>query len=245
MIPSVLAVAGLDPTAAAGLLADVDAIRAAGGVPRVACTAITAQTDAEVRTVHPVDGELLRQQIAAAGAVQAVKVGMLGSAAVVEALVAAIDAGLPRPVLDPVLVASAGQLLLDPAGAVLLRSHLVQRCAAITPNLAEASALTGLEVADEAGMTDACRALVDAGCGLAVVTGGHLPGALVDVALVAGEAAPVRVERERVPGSARGTGCRFSAFIATRLALGDAPLEAVAAAGDFVAGYVASVSRRS
>lgn len=245
MIPSVLTVAGLDPTGAAGLLADTEAIRAAGGVPRVACTALTAQTDAEVRAVHPVDGELLHQQIAAAGAVQGVKVGMLGSSAVVQALVEAIDEGLPRPVLDPVLAASAGKPLLDAGGVALLRSQLVQRCAAITPNLAEAAVLTGLEVTDEAGMADASRALVDAGCGLAVVTGGHLAGALVDLVLVAGESSPVRVLRERAPGSARGTGCRFSAFLATRLAHGDAPLDAVAAAGDFVAGYVAGVIRRS
>jgi hydroxymethylpyrimidine/phosphomethylpyrimidine kinase len=238
VIPAVLAVAGLDPTGGAGLLADAEAIRAAGGVPRVACTALTAQDDMAVRAVEPVGGPFLRQQIAAAGPVAAVKVGMLGTAAVAEALVAAIDEGLPRPVIDPVLAASAGQHLLDRAGLRVLRTQLLQRAAAITPNLAEATTLTGIQVRDPTTMEDACRALVHAGCGLAVVTGGHLAGGLIDVVLVAGQPRPVRLERTRVPGSARGTGCRFSAYLATRLALGDDPVEAVRAAGEHVAAYV-------
>ncbi len=242
--PRVLAVAGLDPTGGAGLLADVEAVRAAGGLPLVACAALTAQGPAGVTGILPVSEEFLRLQIETLGPVDACKTGMLGAADAAALVADLVGAGvLPRPVVDPVSRSSSGHPLLDDGGAAVLRARLLPAARAVTPNLAEAGALTGMAVDTPAAMEDAARALVDLGVGMAVVTGGHLPGDLVDVGMCAGDSAPWRVARPRVPGTARGTGCRFASALATYLARGDAPREAVAAAGALVARHVVAWPR--
>lgn len=238
MIPAVLSVAGLDPSAGAGLIADAEAIRAAGGLPRTACAALTAQGPGGVLGVQPVPVAFVGAQLDAVGPVDAVKTGMLGTAPVVEMIAARVAAGqLSRPVIDPVVWASSGLELLDAAGREVLRRELLPLAAVITPNLAEAAWLTGRAVVTVAQMEDAARALVDGGCDAAVIKGGHLDGAVVDVVLSRGEAIQ-RIERPREPGTTRGTGCRFASFLATRLAAGDPLRLAADLAGAFVATHV-------
>ena len=225
------------------MLADVDAVRAAGGCPFAVCAALTAQGERGVSGVQPIFGDFVAAQIVALGRVDAVKTGMLGTASAVDALVALLDRGeLPPPVVDPVVESSSGHALIGRDGAERIRSELVTRAAAVTPNLDEAAWLTGRDVETPDQMEDAARALVDAGWPLAVVTGGHLRDELVDVVMTRAAVAPVRLVRRRVRGSARGTGCRFASFLATRLAVADEPIVAVELAGDFVARHVASSS---
>jgi len=239
--PRVLCVGGLDPSGGAGLIADAEAVRAAGGRPGVVCAALTAQGPGGALGVQPVAADFLDAQIRAVGVVDGFKTGMLGTAAVVELIAQQVEDGtLPRPVVDPVVRASSGLELLDASGRDALRRTLLPCAAVVTPNLDEAAWLTGRDVRDVAGMEDAARALLDRGCGAAVITGGHLDGALVDV--LATGADVMRLARVRVPGTARGTGCRFAAFLATRLAAGDVMAAAAVAAGLFVAAHVTDVS---
>jgi len=241
--PLVLVVAGLDPSAGSGLIADVDAVRAAGGRPAAVCAALTAQGGRGVQGVLPVFGDFVTAQINALDPANAVKTGMLGTGSAVEALLALLDQGaIPPPVVDPVVESSSGHALLDRAGAERVRTALVPLAAAVTPNLDEAAWLTGREVETPEQMEDAARALTDAGCALAVITGGHLRGDMVDVVMARGSGAPVRLPRQRVPGTARGTGCRFASFLATCLARGDEPVVAAQLAGDYVARHVQTVS---
>ena len=232
-----LIVAGLDPSGGAGLLADVEAIRAAGGTPLAVCAALTAQGDQGVRAVRPVSGEFVGEQIEALGPVDAFKIGMLGTLSVAGALLRRLDR-LPTPVVDPVVRSTSGHALLDGEGAALLRDEIVPRALAVTPNLAEAAWLTGRVVETVPQMAAAAAALLDAGCRIAVVTGGHLEGPVVDVVATAGTE-PVQIRRERLPGSLRGTGCRFASYLATRLAQGDDPVTAAEAAGRHVARAIA------
>ncbi len=237
--PTVLTIAGLDPGAGAGLIADVEAIRACGGRPRVACAALTAQ-GSEVRGAFAVEPSLIEQQARSVAPVDGAKTGMLPGERIVERVVFLIVQGvIPAPVVDPVQQASSGMLLIDEQAGKRVRQSLLPRAAAVTPNLAEAAWLTGRDVDTVAQMEDAARALVDAGVGLAVITGGHLDGALIDVGLGPGDDAPWQLLRRRVAGTARGTGCRFSAALATHLARGEEPRAAVERAGEYVASYVA------
>lgn len=238
MIPAVSSVAGLDPSSGAGLIADAEAIRAAGGSPRTICSALTAQGLGGALGVEPVTAAFVEAQLDAVGPVDALKTGMLGTAAVVEVVVSRVaDGRLVRPVVDPVVRASSGLELLDAAGREVLRRTLAPLAAVITPNLDEAAWLTGRRVTTVAQMEDAARALLDLGCGAAVVKGGHLAGAVVDVAL-GRDGEILRIERPREPGTARGTGCRFASFLATRLAAGDSLRRAASGAGAFVADHV-------
>lgn len=237
--PSVLVVAGLDPSGGAGLLADVDAVRAAGGRPCAVCAALTAQGDRGVGGIQPIFGDFVQAQIKALGPMDAAKTGMLGSASAVEALLSLLDLGeIPAPVVDPVVHSSSGHPLIDGAGAELIRRDLLVRSAAVTPNLSEAAWLSGRAVERVDQMEDAARALVDAGCPVVVITGGHLRGELLDVVMLQGASAPRLLVRHRVSGTARGTGCRFASFLAARLALGDDPVDAVEQAGDHVAHHI-------
>jgi hydroxymethylpyrimidine/phosphomethylpyrimidine kinase len=237
--PRVLALGGLDPGGGAGLLADASAIKAAGGQPLTACAALTAQGDEGVDGIFPVPAEFLDLQLRHLTPVAAVKTGVLWSVEVIDWLAARVRGGaLPPPVVDPVMRASSGGLLLEPDGVRALRRHLVRRARAVTPNLVEAGVLLRRRVESPDQMEDAARALVDAGAMLAVITGGHLTEELIDVGMSRNDGAPWRVRRQRVPGSARGTGCRFAAALATHLAQGLDDREAVTRAGELVADHV-------
>jgi hydroxymethylpyrimidine/phosphomethylpyrimidine kinase len=179
-----------------------------------------------VHDVMVVPPAFVRAQIDAVLAdvsVDAVKTGMLGSAAVVAAVADALAAHrVRRLVVDPVLHASGGRPLLGRGGAQALLQRLVPLAEVVTPNLAEASVLVGFPVRDVRAMEAAARALVAAGARAAVVTGGHLGGDPVDVALVDGVVH--RLRAARIAGrSPHGTGCTFAATIAAERAK-DVPL---------------------
>lgn len=232
-VPSALTIAGSDSGGGAGIQADLKTFAARGVYGTCALTAVTAQDTRSVHAISVLPAALVRAQIDAVlddlGA-DAVKTGMLGSAAVVVAVADALAAHrIRRLVVDPVLHASGGRPLLARGGAVALWRHLLPLAEVVTPNLLEASMLVGFPVRDVRAMEAAARALVAAGARAAVVTGGHLVGDAIDVVLVDGRVH--RLRGRRVPGETpHGTGCTFAAAIAAERAKDVALLDAIRAA---------------
>lgn len=247
--PGVLVIGGLDSSGGAGVLRDAEAVARLGGVARVAVTAVTAQTDRAVLDVHPVPPATLRAQIAAAlqqGPVAAVKIGMLGTAAAVREVVAALPCELPW-VVDPVLAASSGAPLLEADALAVLLDTLLPRATLVTPNLPELAALAARCRPDAAGAgaDEAVQALLAHAPAL-LVKGGHAPAAARVIDRLYRRDAPMReFAAARHPFALRGTGCLLSSLIATALAGGD-PLEAaVSRARAALAGWFEAQARRA
>jgi len=206
-----------------------------------AVTALTVQNTEGVKALYPIDPAILRvslQALMADGQVRAVKIGMLANRANAQVVGEFLEAYPALPaILDPVLRSSSGTALLDQDGYEFLRDHLLTRATLVTPNLAEASALTGLEVENLEEMKAAARRLLDLGARAVVVTGGHLEKA-VDV-FAEGSAALETFVADRVkPDNTHGTGCTFSSAIAANIASGRHLREAVVLAKAYVAGAI-------
>jgi hydroxymethylpyrimidine/phosphomethylpyrimidine kinase len=244
MTPIGLTIAGSDSGGGAGIQADLKTFQAFGVFGTSAITAITVQNTLGVEGVHLVPLETVRAQITAIATdlpPAAFKTGMLGSAALVETVAAAIrEHGLSGFVLDPVMVATSGHRLLDADAEAGLREILLPLATIVTPNLEEAAILVSRPVRDLAGMRGAAEELVALGAGAALVKGGHLEnGVLVDV-LFDGERMR-EWSRPRIDTtSTHGTGCTLSAAIAAGLAHGRPLGEAVDDALDFVNRAIAS-----
>ncbi len=235
--PVALTIAGSDPSGGAGLQADLKTFAAFGVYGAAVVTSITVQNTMEVRDRLDLDAALVTAQLAAVQDdldVAAAKTGLLGTAAQVDALAAHLRARpLPFLVVDPVLVATAGQALTDGGTLAALRARLLPLAALVTPNLSEASALVGRPVQDLTGMRDAARALVDLGAAAALVKGGHLPGSARDVLCEAGVLHELDAERVHV-GRTHGAGCTLAAAVTAMLASGASLPNAVAAAKRYV-----------
>ena len=211
--PVVLTIAGFDPSSGAGVTADIKTI-AAHGCYGIACiTAMTVQSTRGVSRTEPVSGRLITgtlEELASDIDFRAVHIGMLGSAEAVQAVARFLTKAKPRNVvLDPVLKSSSGALLLEQRGIDLMIERLFPLAAVITPNVDEASALTGIPVFDLDGMQAAAKALHSAGAKAVVVTGGHLERA-VDLFSVkrSGRVALQRFQSPRIQSrSTHGTGC--------------------------------------
>lgn len=232
--PVALTIAGSDCSAGAGLQADLKTFQHFGVHGLTAVTCIVSETANCVRQVHPVPVALVCDQIALlldSFPVAAVKTGMLFSAAHVRA-VAGVLAGYPgiTVVVDPVMIASTGDALLEPEAVALYQELLLPLARLITPNLPEAERLLGAAIADAAGLESAARTLA-ARYGTAVLLkGGHLAGPdCLDFLVADGEEFHFTAPRLDLPGS-HGTGCTLAAAVAARLALGEPLPAAVAAA---------------
>jgi hydroxymethylpyrimidine/phosphomethylpyrimidine kinase len=236
--PAVLSIAGSDSGGGAGIQADLKAFARCGVHGMTAITALTAQNTVGVTGVHTVPPAFIVEQVRAVAAdigVDAVKIGMLGTAETVAAVAEALDllpAGTPI-VIDPVMVAESGAVLLDDAARAALVERLLPRATVITPNLPEARVLA----ADpDAGAEQLARALHALGPAAVVVTGGHREEA-TDV-FFDGERVRL-IPGERHPGgAAHGSGCTHSSALAAHLALGLEPLAAAQAAKRIAAGAV-------
>lgn len=252
-IPNVLSIAGSDPSGGAGVQGDLKTFSALGAYGMAVVTALTAQNTTGVTGIHDVPADFVARQIDAVLAdvrVDAVKIGMVASAANVDAIVDAlarrVNPDAPRPaVVDPVMVAKGGHLLLDPEAVAVLRDRLVPAATILTPNIPEAAVLLGAPEAstiDE--MRDAARALFALGPAIVYVKGGHLPGAprrLVDV--VFDGHAMIELESEWIDTArTHGTGCALSSAIAALLPRCADPLDAVRGAHAFVARAIAASS---
>ena len=239
-----LTIAGSDSGGGAGIQADLRTFAAHGLHGCSAIAAVTAQNSTGVRDYVALSPPMVVAQIEAVAEdmpLAAAKTGMLANAGIVEAVADAVARlRLPNLVVDPVMVAKSGDRLLDAAAERAYLDHLLGVASVLTPNLPEAEALLGRPVRDLAGMREAARALHTLGPRVVVVKGGHLSGDAVDV-YFDGE----RLEELRAPRidtrNTHGTGCTFSAAIASRLALGDDPLSAVAGAKE----YLTEAIRRS
>jgi hydroxymethylpyrimidine/phosphomethylpyrimidine kinase len=243
-IPVALTIAGSDSGGGAGIQADLKTFHAFGVFGTSALTAITAQNTLGVRAVHAIPGQIVREQIAAVASdftVTAVKSGMLATRELVELVADAIQAErLNNYVLDPVMVASSGDRLLDEDALSAITERLLPLSIVVTPNLDEARVLTGIVVDDVASMRAAAAQLVARGAHAALVKGGHLRGSPVLDVLLIGDSYQL-FERERIDtDSTHGTGCTLSAAIAAGLARGRPLQRAVADALDFVQRAIAS-----
>ncbi len=235
----VLVIAGSDPSGGAGVQADVKTVTALGGYAATAITALTVQNTKGVAGFDPVSPALIRAQIDAVmddvGA-DAVKIGMIGDDNAAQAVVEALDAwarAIPV-VIDPVLAATGGEALARDGVAQTLRAHLVPRATLMTPNIDEAAALTGLEVCDRETMIAAGRAMVNAGAGAVLATGGHLPGSTIEDILVTDGGVDV-FETDRIETtSTHGTGCTLASACAVGLAQGLPLAQAVERAVGYV-----------
>jgi hydroxymethylpyrimidine/phosphomethylpyrimidine kinase len=229
MMFRVLTIAGSDSGGGAGIEADIKTISALGGYACTAITAITAQNTLGVFGVHPLPADFVRLSIetvlADIGA-DAIKLGMLTNEAIIRAVAACLPAGLPV-VLDPVMVATSGAVLLPDAAILALREFLIPRAAIVTPNLPEAAKLTGLPVATEAQKIAAGRALLGMGTKAALIKGGHGTGDILTDYLVTAEAVEAISLPRLLTKNTHGTGCTLASAIATGLAQGMTLLDAV------------------
>ena len=239
--PVALTIAGSDSGGGAGIQADLATFAALGVHGASAVTAVTAQTGQGVSAVHEVPASVVGEQVRKVCSdleVHAVKTGMLASADIVHAVAAALAVcGFLNLVVDPVMVASSGARLLDSGGAAALAEELVPLALVVTPNLAEAAVLSGLEVRGLAQMREAAVVLHRMGPPWVLVTGGHLAGRPVD--LLSGNGEVVELDAERVLGAdVHGTGCVLSAAVTAHLALGASVPDAVRLAKAFVTGAI-------
>src|SRR5262245_40613139 len=174
---TVLTIAGSDSSAGAGIQADLKTFAALNVYGACAITAVTAQSTSGVMAVEPLTADLVTAQIeAVAGdmAIHATKTGMLATAAIVEAVVAAIEElELPLVVVDPVLVSTSGRRLLDEDGVSALTTKLLRLARVVTPNVPEAEALSGRRITSLATARDAARRIRDFGAAAVLITGGH------------------------------------------------------------------------
>ena len=220
--PVILTIAGFDPSGGAGTAADLKTFAAHNCYGVAAITALTIQNTQGVTAVYAVDPLQLKEcleSLSADGNLRAVKIGMLANRANAEIVAEFLDANADLPsVLDPVLRSSSAFDLVDPEGLEFMRTQLFRRVNAITPNLAEASVLTGLKAEGLEGMKAAARSLVELGARVAVVTGGHLDRP-TDV-YFDGVHCETFVGDHVRPANTHGTGCAFSSAIAANLALG-------------------------
>lgn len=235
----VLIIAGSDSGGGAGIQADIKAVSAMGGFAMTAVTAITVQNTLGVTGIHAIPQSIVADQMRAVlrdlGA-DAIKTGMLASASLIETVADVLEAEAPDAplVLDPVMVATSGDALVDDTAADAIRSRLVPRAALITPNIPEAQRLTGLSIDDLDAQIAAAEALIEAGARAALVKGGHMSGAVLRDVLVSPRGLQI-FERERLDTPhTHGTGCTLASAIAGLIARGHALPDAVSRAGDYL-----------
>ena len=244
--PRVLTIAGSDSGGGAGIQADLKTFAALGCYGMSAITALTAQNTQGVRAIHGVPADFLKEQIAAVVediGVDAVKIGMLHAPEIVRAVAWAIDTyRLERVVLDPVMVATSGDALIENSTVAVLVEELFPRATVVTPNLDEAALLLGRPVREVDELESACADLLAKGAKAVLLKGGHLGGdMLADVLAIAGEPAAYwqRPSGPRIASrNVHGTGCTLSSAIAAHLALGYTLEEAVQAGHGYIRGAI-------
>jgi hydroxymethylpyrimidine/phosphomethylpyrimidine kinase len=239
-LPVVLTIAGSDSGGGAGIQADLKTMLALGVHGMSVVCAVTAQNSTGVQGYWELPVEAIRAQLDSVlgdiGA-QAIKTGMLASAAIVHAVSDALSV-VPAPiVVDPVAVSKHGDPLLSPGTMEAVNDRLLPLATVVTPNLPEAELLTGERISSEAGMRAAAEKIFARGPRWVLVKGGHLEGRPVD--LLYGGDKVIRYPGERISSvHTHGTGCTLASAIASFLALGESVPAAVAAAKEYVSGAI-------
>jgi len=218
----VLTIAGSDSGGGAGIEADIKTISALGGFAMTAITAVTAQNTLGVAGVHALPAEFVKlsiQTVLSDLGVDAIKLGMLANEAIIRAVASCLPHGVPI-VLDPVMVATSGAVLLPDGAIAALRECLLPRASIVTPNLPEAAKLTGLPVGTAEQRIAAGRALLAAGAAAALIKGGHGTEDMVCDYLITPDGAEVITHPRLLTRNTHGTGCTLASAIATGLAQG-------------------------
>ncbi len=259
LVPTVLTIAGFDPSGGAGIIADIKTLAVFGSKPTAAITSITFQNAHGIQGATHQTVETVREQIMAVIAesrVAAVKTGMLPTREIVGEVARLIrEVHLPGPVVDPVLQSTSGYALMESDAIELLLAELMPLARVITPNISEAETLAvGLRIEDEEGMREAASRLREMGARAVLIKGGHLEqqkaegkkqkaenaGAgfqAIDVLDDEGRVTVFRGEWIDAP-PVRGTGCMLSAAIAACLGKGMELEESVRVAKEFVANAI-------
>jgi len=247
-IPVALTIAGSDSSGGAGIQADLKTFAALGVYGASVVTALTAQNTRGVSGIHVVPPAFVTAQIDAVFDdldIKAVKIGMVGELAAIEAIAAALgQRSVTHLVLDPVMVATAGDRLLSLDAVAGLRTRLIPRAELITPNLPEAAALLDEPIAaDEAAITSQGQRLLAMGCKAALIKGGHGQGA-ESIDYLFSDHGTVRLAAPRIATrNTHGTGCSLSSAIAAGLAKGEGMETAVCNAKIFISAAIAAADR--
>jgi len=234
--PILLTIAGFDPSCGAGTAAELKTFSAHNCYGVAAITAMTVQSTQGVLSTHITQAPELRAQLDALAAdvgIAAVKIGMLGNRPNAAAVAEFLDQHqFPHVVLDTPFKSSSGADLLDASGIKFLSAELMKRAEVVTPNIAEAELLTGMEIKDLAAMEAAAHKLVELGARAVILKGGHMEKA-VDVLFDGAEVVLVGGDRVKSENT-HGTGCTFASAIAAQLALGHPLQEAAMLAKAYV-----------
>ncbi len=238
-----LTIAGSDSSGGAGIQADLKTFAAFGLYGVSAITAVTAQSTKGIEATLALPADLVTAQIEAVAGdltIRATKIGMLANAAIVEAVTAAIEElDLPLVVVDPVLVSSSGDRLLDEDGVRALCAELLPRARVVTPNIPEAEALSGVRIGSMDDAREAARRIHEMGPAAVIITGGHGTGNAEVVDLLFDGHAFHELRAPRVESrNTHGTGCTYASAVTAGLALGlDLP-DAAMRAQAYVAGAI-------
>lgn len=238
-----LTIAGSDSSGGAGIQADLKTFAALGVYGVSAVTAVTSQSTTGVSDIFTLPPQTVRsqiEQVAEDAEISAVKTGMLGTAEIVR-IVAETVGRFQRPnlVIDPVMAATnPGRILLAPEAVSILKMRLLPMASVVTPNLAEATVLSGVRVDSMDTAREAARRIFDLGPKAVVITGGHMDGAdAIDLLFHDGVFTEFAAPRVSV-GAVHGTGCAFASAIAAGLALGDDIPAAVQRAKQYITGAI-------
>ncbi len=236
--PRILSIAGSDSSGGAGIQADIKTIAMLGGYGMTAITAITAQNTLGVQGVEAISPGMVAQQIASCISdigVDAVKIGMLADAGVIAAVAGALEGVAAPVVLDPVMIATSGAVLVGPDAVAALREVLFPRAALLTPNLPELAHLAGRDLPTHEAMVAAAGELAAATGAAVLAKGGHAEAErITDVLIVPGKAPLAFTHARIITRHTHGTGCTLSSAIATLLGRGASLPEAVRLARQFV-----------
>jgi hydroxymethylpyrimidine/phosphomethylpyrimidine kinase len=242
MLPIALTIAGSDPSGGAGIQADLKTFHQFGVYGEAVITLVTVQNTSGVRRVEVLDDALVKEQIESViedMPPRAAKTGALGSAEVASAVAQLAQLFSFPLVVDPVMFSKHGARLLSSEAETVLCNALLPPCTLVTPNIAEAEALSGARIATVSDMEEAARTIAKLGPKAVLVKGGHLEGEPVDVLYSAGNFR--RFTGRRVPTrNTHGTGCTYSAAITASLAHGESLETAVSRAKQFVQSAIES-----
>lgn len=233
---SCLTIAGSDPTGGAGLQADIRVFSRIGVHGLSVTTALTAQNTSGVDAILGIEGSFIDSQLSSLLndiRPDALKTGMIYSRDAVNVIAKMIKGfDLDNLVIDPVTTSSSGRTLMEEGALDALKNELFPLATVITPNIYEASALSGVNVEDEATMEKAAIVLKETGPEAIIITGGHLEKETLDLIYYGGKFYKLRSKKS--PGEFHGTGCAFSAAIAAYLAKGSSIIHAAERAKAFV-----------
>jgi hydroxymethylpyrimidine/phosphomethylpyrimidine kinase len=233
----ILTIAGSDSGGGAGIQADLKAITLLDGYGMSVLTALTAQNTVGVQGIHEVPARFVERQIDSVLSdigVDAIKTGMLANKEIIEVVAKKIEQyGVETVVVDPVMVSKSGSYLLRKDAQKALIKRLIPLAWVVTPNLFEASVLTGMKVNSLEGMRKAAVQIWELGAKNVVVKGGHLKGMAIDILFDGQNYAEIVGPRIKTKNT-HGTGCTFASAIATLLARGESVPEAVRKAKVFI-----------